>query len=88
VVAAAGGIVIYAGSGIRGYGNLVIIRHPGGLVTVYAHNRRNLVQEGVKVSQGQVIAEVGHSGRASGDHLHFEVRRGETPVDPLKYVRP
>jgi lipoprotein NlpD len=86
VLAAAGGKVIYAGSGVRGYGNLILIRHQGGIVTVYAHNRRNLVKEGEEVGQGQVIAEVGHTGRASGDHLHFEVRRGDTPVDPSGFV--
>ncbi len=88
ILAAAGGTVIYEGSGLKGYGNLVIIRHRGGLVSVYAHNRRNLVREGVVVKQGQVIAEVGHSGRTTGDHLHFEIRHGEKPLDPQKYVKP
>ncbi len=86
VLASSAGKVIYAGSGVRGYGNLILIRHQGGMVTVYAHNRRNLVKEGEEVGQGQVIAEVGHTGRASGDHLHFEVRRGDTPVDPSGVV--
>ena len=88
VLAAADGKVIYAGSGVRGYGNLILVRHGAGMVTVYAHNRRNLVKEGHEVKQGQVIAEVGHTGRASGDHLHFEVRRGDVPVDPLDHVKP
>ena len=88
VLAAAEGVVIYAGSGLRGYGNLILVRHDGGIVTVYAHNRRNLVKEGDRVTQGQVIAEVGHTGRTSGNHLHFEVRRGDTPVDPLDHVKP
>jgi len=88
VLAGDDGTVIYSGSGVRGYGNLILMRHKDGFVTVYAHNRRNLVQEGASVSRGQVIAEVGHTGRASGDHLHFEVRRGDRPVDPLKHVRP
>jgi len=86
VVAARSGTVIYAGSGVKGYGEMIIIRHAEGLVTVYAHNRRNLVQEGVEVRRGQVIAEVGHTGRTTGNHLHFEVRKGETPKNPLKYV--
>lgn len=86
VLAASAGKVIYAGAGVRGYGNLILIRHQGGMVTVYAHNRRNLVKEGEEVGQGQVIAEVGHTGRASGDHLHFEVRRGDTPADPSGIV--
>ena len=88
VVAARSGTVIYAGSGVKGYGEMIIIRHAEGLVTVYAHNRRNLVQEGVEVRRGQVIAEVGHTGRTTGNHLHFEVRKGETPKNPLKYVQP
>jgi murein DD-endopeptidase MepM/ murein hydrolase activator NlpD len=88
VLAAADGTVAYSGAGVRGYGNLILLRHADGYVTVYAHNRRNLVAEGNKVTQGQVIAEVGHTGRASGDHLHFEIRRGETPVDPLLLVKP
>lgn len=88
ILAAASGTVIYEGSGLKGYGKLVIIRHRGGLVSVYAHNRRNLVREGVVVKQGQVVAEVGHTGRTTGDHLHFEIRRGEKPLDPQKYVRP
>lgn len=89
MLAAADGTVMYSGSGVRGYGNLVLIRHAElGLVTVYAHNRRNLVREGEGVTRGQVVAEVGRTGRASGDHLHFEVRRGETPLDPLDHVHP
>lgn len=87
VLAAEEGTVLYAGAGIRGYGNLIILRHAGDLVTVYAHNRKNLVERGARVQRGQRIAEVGHSGRASGDHLHFEVRRGETPIDPLPYLQ-
>ena len=88
ILAAADGTVIYEGSGLKGYGKLVIIRHRKGLVSVYAHNRRNLVREGVMVKQGQVIAEVGHTGRTTGNHLHFEIRRGEKPLNPQKYVRP
>lgn len=88
VLAAADGTVIYAGSGLKGYGKLVIIRHKAGLVTVYAHNKRNLVREAVMVKQGQVIAEVGHTGRTTGNHLHFEVRQGEKPLDPQHHVRP
>ncbi|MCC6752329.1 MAG: M23 family metallopeptidase [Deltaproteobacteria bacterium] len=87
VVAAAAGTVVYAGSGVRGYGHLVLVRHANGVVTVYAHNRRNLVKEGDAVTQGQPIAEVGRSGRSDGFHLHFEVREGETPRDPLIDLR-
>jgi murein DD-endopeptidase MepM/ murein hydrolase activator NlpD len=88
ILATADGLVIYAGSGVRGYGNLVLVRHADGMVSVYAHNRRNLVTEKTRVRQGQVIAEVGHTGSASASHLHFELRRRETPIDPSKYVHP
>ena len=87
VLAVTDGMVMYAGSGVRGYGNLILVRHSGKLVTVYAHNRRNLVHEGDRVSRGQVIAEVGHSGRATGNHLHFELRQEDTPVDPLPHLK-
>ncbi|MFH1131170.1 MAG: LysM peptidoglycan-binding domain-containing M23 family metallopeptidase [Pseudomonadota bacterium] len=87
VLAAASGSVIYAGSGIKGYGNLVIIKHDNNVVTVYAHNSRNLVAVKDKVVQAQVIAEVGSTGRATGCHLHFEIRNGEVPQDPLGFVR-
>ncbi len=87
ILAAANGTVIYEGEGLKGYGKLIIIRHRAGLVSVYAHNKRNLVREGVVVKQGQVIAEVGHTGRTTGDHLHFEIRRGEKPLNPERYVR-
>ena len=86
VLAAAAGEVIYSGSGVRGYGNLIIVRHQSKLVTVYAHNRRNLVKRGVRVEQGKTIAEVGKTGRATGDHLHFEIRQGEHPLDPLRHL--
>jgi len=88
VLAAAAGTVIYAGSGVRGYGNLILLRHAGGTVTVYAHNRRNQVREQDPVRQGQTIAEVGQTGNATAPHLHFEVRRGESPEDPLLHVHP
>jgi murein DD-endopeptidase MepM/ murein hydrolase activator NlpD len=88
IVAAAAGEVLYSGDGIRGYGNLVMIRHAGDMVTVYAHNRRNHVREGQKVRQGEVIAEVGKTGRATGYHVHFEVRAGEQVRDPRRYVSP
>lgn len=82
IAAAAAGRVLYAGEQ-PGYGTLVILEHPEGLVTLYAHNRENLVKDGQRVLQGQVIARVGVSGRTSGPHCHFEVRRGPTPIDPL-----
>ena len=84
--AAASGKVIYSDNKMRYYGNVIIIKHRGGYFTVYAHNSANLVQAGTLVKQGQVIAEVGQSGRASGPHLHFEIRQGERPVNPLLYL--
>lgn len=86
VIAAADGRVIYSDDGLSGYGNLIIVRHEGSWATVYAHNRKNLVNKGDFVSQGQNIATVGQTGRASGPHLHFELRFGKTPKDPLKYL--
>jgi len=86
VHAAASGEVVYSDSRLSGYGKLIIIRHGKNLFTAYAHNQRNLVRKGEKVRAGDVIARVGHTGRASGPHLHFEVRQGSTPVDPLAYL--
>ncbi|MFQ5581538.1 MAG: peptidoglycan DD-metalloendopeptidase family protein [Mariprofundaceae bacterium] len=86
VYAAGSGEVVYADQRLTGYGKLIIIRHGRDLFTAYAHNQRNLVRKGAQVRTGDVIARVGRSGRASGPHLHFEVRRGSTPVDPLAYL--
>ncbi len=83
VRAAEAGRVIHSGRGLGAYGNVVIVRHPGRWATVYAHNHRNLVRKGASVQKGQVIAEVGRTGNATGPHLHFEVRRGDEPRDPL-----
>lgn len=71
---------------LRGYGNLVIIRHLGGFVSVYAHNRKNLVREGQEVARGETIAEVGRTGRVSAPHLHFEIRKDNVAQDPLYYL--
>ena len=86
VRAAAAGEVVYADHRLTGYGNLIILRHSRDMFTAYAHSQRNLVRKGQRVKQGQVIARVGHTGRATGPHLHFEVRRGPTPVNPLAYL--
>lgn len=86
VFAAAAGKVVYADSRLSGYGNLIIIRHSSDMFTAYAHNQKNLVVVGQQVKAGQHISNVGSSGRATGPHLHFEVRRGETAVDPLAYL--
>lgn len=87
VRAACSGMVTYAGNGIRGYGNLVIVSHAGHLATVYAHNRELLVREGEPVARGQVIARSGQTGRATAPHVHFEVRKDSIPRDPLGYLR-
>jgi murein DD-endopeptidase MepM/ murein hydrolase activator NlpD len=86
VFAAAAGKVVYADARLSGYGNLIIIRHSSDMFTAYAHNQKNLVVAGQQVKAGQHIANVGATGRATGAHLHFEVRRGETAVDPLAYL--
>jgi lipoprotein NlpD len=80
------GVVIYSGSRQRGYGNLVIVKHKDDYVSVYAHNRRNLVDEGQKVRQGFQIAELGNSGRSTGPHLHFEIRLKGKPLNPLNLI--
>ncbi|MDP2244646.1 peptidoglycan DD-metalloendopeptidase family protein [Pseudomonas sp.] len=85
VLAASDGSVVYAGSGLRGYGELVIIKHSDTYVSAYGHNRRLLVQEGQQVKVGQSIAEMGSTG-ADRVKLHFEIRRQGKPVDPLQYL--
>jgi LysM repeat protein len=85
VRAAEAGRVIFSGR-LGSYGRIVIVKHTGSYSTVYAHNSRNLVEEGAFVERGDVLAEVGSSGNASGPHCHFEVRRGRTPEDPLRYL--
>jgi len=81
------GTVLFAGPQ-QGYGLLVIVEHPHGLVSVYAHNRDLRVRTGQALREGQVIATVGESGKTSGPHLHFEVRRDGEPVDPLPLLGP
>ena len=85
VVAAGAGKVMYAGSGIRGYGNLVIVKHSNSLLSAYAHNRKIVVKEGDNVAKGQVIAEMGDSD-AELVKLHFEIRQQGKPVDPSRFL--
>ena len=85
VLAAADGRVVYAGSGLRGYGNLIILKHNNTYLTAYAHNQTLLVKEDQAIKQGQKIAEMGNSD-ADQVKLHFEIRRQGKPVDPAKYL--
>jgi len=86
VKAAESGVVAYAGSELKGYGNLVLIRHPNGYVTAYANNKELDVKRGDTVKRGQIIAKSGQSGNVSTPQLHFELRKGSTPVDPTSYL--
>ena len=86
VRAACDGMVTYAGNGLRGYGNVVILQHAGALATVYAHNRALDVRVGDLVTRGQVIARSGQTGHATAPHLHFEVRKDSIARDPLGYL--
>ncbi|MBM3556702.1 MAG: M23 family metallopeptidase, partial [Alphaproteobacteria bacterium] len=88
VKAAADGTVAYAGNELKGYGNLVLVRHPGGWITAYAHNQELLVKRGDLVKQGQTIARVGATGSVRDPQLHFEIRRGSRAVDPLDHLPP
>ena len=87
VLAAAGGRVVYAGTGLRGYGKLVIVKHDNSFLSAYAHNQSLLVKEGQAVSKGQKIAELGDTD-SDRPKLHFEIRRQGKPVDPGKYLPP
>ena len=86
VKAAESGVVAYAGSELKGYGNLVLIRHPNGFVSAYANNGELAVKRGETVKRGQIIAKSGQSGNVNSPQLHFELRKGSTPVDPTSYL--
>lgn len=86
IYATAAGRVVYSGSGLRGYGNLIIIKHNSLLLSAYAHNSAVMVKEGASVKAGQKIAEMGNTG-ARQTMLHFEIRRGGQPVNPLRYLQ-
>ncbi|MCX7512337.1 peptidoglycan DD-metalloendopeptidase family protein [Frateuria hangzhouensis] len=85
VRAAAGGVVVYSGNGLVGYGELIIIKHNDDFLSAYGHNRKRLVKEGQRVSAGQLIAEMGSTG-APRNELQFQIRRNGNPVDPLDYL--
>jgi len=85
VAASAAGVVVYGGAGLRGYGNLLIVKHSDTFLTAYAHNSELLVEEGDEVRQGQVIARVGQNGDGESE-LYFEVRENGTPVDPIRFL--
>jgi murein DD-endopeptidase MepM/ murein hydrolase activator NlpD len=86
VKAAEDGVVAYAGNELKGYGNLVLVRHSNGYVTAYAHASELLVKRGDPIKRGQVIAKSGQSGEVASPQLHFEIRKGSTPVDPLQFL--
>ncbi len=86
IKAAEDGVVAYAGNELKGYGNLVLVRHANGFVTAYAHASEILVKRGDQVKRGEVIAKSGQSGNVTSPQLHFEIRKGATPVDPAQYL--
>ncbi len=86
VHAARSGVVTYAGNELKGYGNLLLIKHDDGFVTAYAHNKRLLVRRGDKVDQGQPIAEAGNTGAVTTPQVHFEIRKGRNAVNPSGYL--
>jgi lipoprotein NlpD len=85
VYAASAGKVVYSGNGLRGYGNLIIIKHNDKYLSAYGHNQQNLVKEGLQVKQGEMIARVGNT-EAERVQLHFQIRIDGKPVDPLRYL--
>jgi len=87
VKAAASGRVVYAGDELEAYGNLILVRHPTGYITAYAHVDKMLVAEGVAVKQGQIIAHAGQTGGVSPAQLHFEIRKGRQAINPQRYLK-
>ena len=86
VTAAEAGVVAYAGNELRGFDNLLLVRHQGGWMTAYAHNNELLVKRGQKVARGQMIARVGRTGNVEQPQLHFEIRKGTDAIDPMKFL--
>jgi murein DD-endopeptidase MepM/ murein hydrolase activator NlpD len=86
VKAADDGVVAYAGNELKGYGNLVLVRHQNGYVTAYAHASELMVKRGDTVKRGQIIARSGQTGNVNAPQLHFEIRKGKVPVDPTQFL--
>ena len=86
VKAAEDGVVAYAGNELKGYGNLVLVRHANGYVTAYAHAKELLVKRGEQVKRGQTIAVSGQTGSVNAPQLHFEIRKGSSPLDPTRFL--
>jgi murein DD-endopeptidase MepM/ murein hydrolase activator NlpD len=86
IKAAEDGVVAYAGNELKGYGNLVLVRHSSGFVTAYAHASEVLVKRGDRVKRGQIIARAGQTGNVTAPQVHFEIRKGSTPIDPMQYL--
>ena len=86
IVAVDQGVVVYSDNGIRGYGNMIVIAHSDDIFTVYAHNRKNKVDKGDKVKRGEMIAEIGNTGRSTGPHLHFEIRLKNKVRNPANFL--
>jgi murein DD-endopeptidase MepM/ murein hydrolase activator NlpD len=86
IVAVDTGVVIYSDDGIRGYGNMIVVAHGDDIFTVYAHNRKNKVDKGDRVDKGEVIAEIGNTGRSTGPHLHFEIRVKNKVRNPAQFL--
>ena len=87
VKSAEDGVIAYAGNELKGYGNLVLVRHPNGYVTAYAHAKEILVKRGEQVKRGQVIARSGQTGNVNAPQLHFEIRKGASPLDPMRFLK-
>lgn len=80
------GVVVYSGNELGGYGNITVIAHPNGIFSIYAHADVNYTRKGQKIFKGQVIGKVGSTGRSTGPHLHFEMRRNSTPLNPKRFL--
>lgn len=86
IKAAESGVVVYSGNQLKTFGNLLLVRHPNGFVTVYAHAKELLVKAGDEIRRGQIIAKAGRTGDADRPEVHFEIRKASTPVDPMPYL--